>query len=289
MRKLALLPAAALFFALAPLAARLGPVPSALLLVALGLLLAVAASDALSALTLTGGALAAFSGGLLGALSPALGGAAALALCFAERGTRVRGKGARLLHLGLSLGAGALAGAASSAFAAAPLTLRAVAVTVAAVLAALPLLVEADDPLAHALDAAASEIQGPAQASLREGAALRRSLEGQALDGATRAQVDLTWSTLLRLAETRVQLERGRVAPAGAPPRREKPKATPAEAVMARVDARIADHVAALTRATLAVDAARAAEISLDDGALRRTDALGEDLEQVSKAIVEEM
>ena len=103
MRKLALLPAAALFFALAPTAARLGPVPSALLLVALGLLLAVAASDALSALTLTGGALGALSGGLLGALSPALGGAAALALCFAERGTRVRGKGARLLHLGLSL------------------------------------------------------------------------------------------------------------------------------------------------------------------------------------------
>lgn len=54
-------------------------------------------------------------------------------------------------------------------------------------------------------------------------------------------------------------------------------------------ESRIGDHVAALTRAYLAVDAARAAALSLDDGALRRTDAMGEDLEQVSRAIVEEM
>ena len=289
MRKLALFPAAALFFALSPLGARLGPVPSALLLVALGLLLAVAASGALSALTLTGGALSAFTFGLLTALSPALGGAVAVALCFAERSTRVRDRRARVLHLGIALGAGALAGSASAAYLYAPLSLRAVAVIVAAVLVALPLLIEADDPLAHALDAAATEIQGPAQVSLREGAELRRTVDAQRLDRAAAAQVDQTWETLLRLAETRVQLERGMLAPQAARAPKEKARATPAEAVLAKVDARIGDHVAALTRAYLAVDAARAAALSLDDGALRRTDAMGEDLEQVSRAIVEEM
>lgn len=288
MRTIALFPAAALFFALSPLGAKLGPVPSALLLVALGLLLA-AASSAPSALSLTGGALGAFAFGLLTPLSPALAGSALTALAFAERTSRVRRRSARALHLGLALGGGALAGAASAHFAASPLSLRAVAVLVSTVLVALPLLVDADDPLAHALDGAADEIQGPAQASLRAGAELRRSIDGQPLDRRTEAQVEGAWATLLRLAETRVKLERSKLTPSQRRAPSDKGKATPAEAVSALVDTRIADHVAALTRAYLAVDAARAAELSLDDGALRRTDAMGESLEQVSKAIVEEM
>lgn len=70
---------------------------------------------------------------------------------------------------------------------------------------------------------------------------------------------------------------------------RATPRLTPADAVIGKVNARIVEHVAALTRAALVVDAAEAAALSLDDAALRRTDAMGETLEQVSCAIVEEM
>ena len=47
-------------------------------------------------------------------------------------------------------------------------------------------------------------------------------------------------------------------------------------------------HVGVLSRAYLAVDTAAAAEVSLDDAALRSVETVGESLEQVSKAMVEE-
>jgi hypothetical protein len=53
------------------------------------------------------------------------------------------------------------------------------------------------------------------------------------------------------------------------------------------VDTRIAEHVAALARAYTAVDAARAAELGLDDAALRNAEDIGESLEEVSRAIVD--
>ena len=288
MRKLALLATAALFFALSPLSGKLGPVPGSLLLVLLALVLSLSASGAISSLAILGGALGAFAGGIVAPLSPALAGAAVVALCFAERSTRVRTRSARLLHLGIALAGGALAGWIATAFAGSPLALRAVAVTVAAVLVALPLLVEADDPLAHALDGAAAEIQGPAQVALREGAELRRTIDEELLDRKTARQVGQTWQSLLLLAETRVRLSRTTVA-RKAEGAKEKAPLSPAEAVVAKVDARIANHVAALTRAYLAVDTARAAAQSLDDSALRGTETMGESFEQVSKAIVEEV
>ena len=55
------------------------------------------------------------------------------------------------------------------------------------------------------------------------------------------------------------------------------------------VDERIRDHVAALARAYSAVDTAAAAELGLDDAALRSVDAAGESLEQVSRAIIEDV
>ncbi|MCW5835539.1 MAG: hypothetical protein KIS78_24270, partial [Labilithrix sp.] len=76
--------------------------------------------------------------------------------------------------------------------------------------AALPLLVEADDPVAHALDEAAALVSEPAKSSLERGAELRRNAEDVPLDRATAARVRTTWQSLLRLAEARVRLERSR-------------------------------------------------------------------------------
>src|SRR5262249_4725766 len=137
MRKLAFLAAAALAFGLFPLTARIGPISGSLLLVAASILFAVAASGALSALSIARGALGALAGGVLGPASPWLAGAALAGLCFAERSARVRSKKARLLHLALGLGGGAAAGAINASFAASQLAVHSIAVVVAAVLLAL--------------------------------------------------------------------------------------------------------------------------------------------------------
>jgi hypothetical protein len=285
MRKIAFLVTAALVFGFAPAQRALGPVAGSLALVGLAVLCAVAASGSAASLAVAGGALGALAAGVLGPTSPAAAGAALAGLCFAERTLRVRDPKARLLHAGGALVGGALAGSLATSFAASSLAVRGVALVVAAVLAALPLLVDADHPLAHARDGAASEVDGPARAALREGAELRRAVDDELLDRAAARQVERTWASLLRLAEARIRLERTAAARRGAEP------AGPshAAAVIGRIDERIEAHVKALARAYAAVDTARAAEASLDDAALRGVENVGESLEQVSKAIVEEV
>jgi hypothetical protein len=283
MRRIIFLAAAALSFGLAPLAARLDPVPGALLLVGLAVLLALAASGAPSALAIAGGALGAFAFGVLAPLSSAMAGAAMVGLCFAERTSRVRSKSARRLHLLGALGAGALASSLAGGFSAAAPALRAVAVIVAAVLVALPLLIDADDPIAHALEAASAELTGAVAASLASGAELRRTVDEDLLDRKMTAPVRQTWISLLKLSDARTRLARTRPTGAG-----EAALRSPALAVVERLDARIADHVAVLTRAYTAVSAAKAAAISLDDAALRGVEMAGESLEHVSQAMVDD-
>src|SRR5204862_3078768 len=125
----------------------------------------------------------------------------------------------------------------------------AVAVLVAAVLAALPLLVEADDPLAHALTEAAGLVNEPARQSLLDGAELRRNAHEVPLDRATFTRVKTTWQSLLRLAEARVRLERSRpqallrIAARSAPDvEGPPPPVSAANAVLTMVDQRIAEH-----------------------------------------------
>jgi hypothetical protein len=281
MRKLAFLVAAAVCFGFAPFTPRLGAVGGSIALVALAVVFSIAASGAAASLAVAGGALGAFASGMLAAVSPAVSGAALAALCFGERTLRVRGGNGRLLHLGAALGGGALAGSLTTSFALSPLPVRAVAVTVAAVLLALPLLVAADDPVAYALDGAAADLEGPAAASLHEAAELRRVVDEDLLDGGTARQVRATWAALLRLAEARARLSRSAA-------RRGAAQARPITKVVERVDTRIADHVTALSRAYTAAGAAKAAELSLDDAALRGVENAGESLEEVSRAIVDQ-
>jgi hypothetical protein len=214
-------------------------------------------------------------------------------LCFAERSTRVRSTRARRGHVAIALGGGALGCSLATSFAASSLAIRGVSLLVASVLVALPLLIEADDPIAHALDGAAEEVASPARAALQEGAELRRTIDEDLLDKKTAQKVRATWASLVRLSEIRARLERtgaSRRAPGKERESGEKlPSPSPADAIMGKVDARIAEHVAALTRAYSAADAARAAEMSLDDVALRGVETAGESLEAVSRAIVEDV
>jgi len=298
---------AAAAFGVGPLAGRLGPVVGSAALVLLGVALALTASGTTSALAAAAGALGAFASGVLVTVSPAVAGAALVALCYAERTVRVRAPAARAVHVGIALVTGALAGAVTDHYLAADLTVRIVVVVVAAVLVALPLLVEADDPLAHALGEIADEVDEPARSSLIEGAELCRTVDASMLDRPTALQARRTWRALLRLAQARSRLAHAhRVAlPVAAAPvpaaasaedeagseseDRPKPSANHGDAVLKRLDQKIADHVAALARMYTAADSAKAAEASLDDEAMRSVQTSGETLEEMSKAIVEEV
>jgi MFS family permease len=293
MRKLAFVVAAASLFAFEPIAGRFGPVVSALALVWMGVLLAIFASGYAQSLSVTGGALGAFGGGILASVSPAAAGAVLVAAAFAERTTRVRSRTARAVHVLVALVGGALGGMLSTAYATASIPVFAVAVVVAAVLAALPLLVEADDPVAHALDLASRSVAEPAKSALANGAELRRNAHEVPLDRPTQGRVKKTWQSLLRLAEARIRLERTRpavlvrIAEQTATDAGNAAPKTAAESVLGMLDQRIAEHVSVLARAYTAVDTAAAAAISLDDSALKNVEHVGESLEEVSRAMVE--
>jgi len=282
-RKALLLAAAGATFALEPFVARLGIVASAAAMVALGILLALAASGTLTALGAAGGALGAFAQGALAGVSAAAAGAVLVALCFGERTLRVRGAGPRLTHIAAALGAGAIAGALASAYDASPLAVRGVVVVVCAVLVALPMLVAADDPLAYGLELFSAQVGAPARGALAAGAELRRTVDDELLDRETRREMRATWRGLHQLAQARARLEwRHGGALRRAP---EDHRAT--RAVLTRLDQRIQEHVDVLTRAYTAVDAASAAELSLDDHALDATKIKGTTLEEVSSQLID--
>jgi hypothetical protein len=260
----------------ASLATRLDTVTGSLLLVALGVAMAWAASESVSAFGATTGALGAFGGTVLASGSAAVGAAIFVALAYAERTTRVAKAPAKLIHVATALIAGGLAGSVASSYASASLAVHGVAVVVSAVLIALPLLIEADDPTAHTLDALAREISGSSSNELHRGAELRRTADDAVLgDGA--ALVRRTWRSLVRMGEARARLERNRTRASG----------TAAVAVVEMLDQKIAAHVSTLTRAYTAVDTAHAAAVGLDDAALKGADTDAESLDEVSQAMVD--
>ena len=296
MKKIAFLVAAASLFAIAPIANRFGPVGSSIALVWLGVLVAICASGTANSMAVASGALGAFGSGVLATVSPAAAGAVMVAAAFSERTTRVRSKTARAVHVLVALVGGGLAGSLSSAFTASSIPVLAVAIVVAAVLAALPLLVDADDPVAHALEQAARDVPSPAKASFLSGADLRRQVEDVPLDKATADRVKKTWQSLLRLAEARVRLEKSRpkvflrvdAAPVSQPGQEKALAPTnAADAVLSMVDEKISEHVNVLAKAYTAMDTARAAAVGLDDTALKNVEVLGEALEEESRAMIE--
>jgi hypothetical protein len=251
-------------------------VVGSLALIAAAIAVAVAASNVPTAAGVASGAIGAFAAGLLGTVSPFVAGAVLVAALYAERTLRVRSVGARVAHVGVAAITGGIAGLVMAAYSAAALPVLGVAVVVCAVLVGLPLLVDADDPVAHALALAAGDVPEPSRTVLREGAELRRHGREVPLDADTEARVRSTWRSLLKLGEARLRLARAHVTAGSS-----------AEAVVKMVDDKIKDHVLALSRAYTAVDTARAAQVGLDDAALKSVETVGESLEDVSKAMAE--
>jgi hypothetical protein len=95
---------------------------------------------------------------------------------------------------------------------------------------------------------------------------------------------------LLRLAEARQRVQRARgvrAAPTRTRPGSGDQVASPSDAVLAMLDVRLSEHVTALARAYVAVDRARAAELGLDDVALRTVESAGDALDTVSRAMID--
>jgi hypothetical protein len=278
---LATVAAAAALFSLWPFLARAGTIPGALGSVVLAVGIAIAASGGPSALAVAQGAMGAFTAGVVSPGASILGGAVLVAAAYAERTMRVRGWVARGIHVGGALVAGAIAGGLTHAFAHAALPIHAVAVVVAAVLVALPHVLEADDLLSYELESISQDVDEPAKGALFAGADLRRNASDALLDRTTARTVRRTWRALSRLAEARSRVQRSRSARAA------PSKLGATDAVLTMLDTRIAEHVTALARAYAAVDTVRAAELGLDDAALRTAESAGEALEHVSRAIVD--
>src|SRR5262249_21138972 len=152
---------------------------------------------------------------------------------------------------------------------------RLVAAIVGAVVASSPLFIDADDPLAHALDGLASELPDGAARTLKGAAELRRQVDESLLDRKTARHVRETWRSLLRLAEARCRLARG-------------PGDRAETAVTRRLDQRLEEHTDALRRAYLAADDATAAEVTAHDVALRRVEHLTDSYEQTAKVLLDE-
>jgi hypothetical protein len=274
---LLLLASAGGLFAALPYAARGGQWTGTVVPMALAIAFAVAAAGRPGGLAVMAGAVAAFAGSLAWSMMPALGGSVVVGLAYAERGLRVRPVRARLAHLGLALVAGGAAGALSASYAASPLLPRGVAAVMCAVLAALPFLVEADDPRVLFLEAAARRIGPPVASTLLDGVELLRC-DLTPLDRETRANVEKSWRSLERIVEARLAILRGSARTG---------RGETAALVTAMVDRQITEHVASLTRAYAAAATMGAAEAGIDDRALRDVDARGEALDEQTRAIVE--
>jgi hypothetical protein len=253
-----------------------GPVVEALLPMALAIAFAIAASGRVNATAISAGALGAFAGSVAWTVLPALGGALIVALAYAERTFRVRTLRAKGLHVGLGLVAGAAAGALSASYAASPAAYRIVATVMCAVLAALPLCLDADDPRVLLLESAAAKLGPPVSFTLLDGVELLRCGDIELLDRETAANVKKSWRSLDKLIEARLRMHDGTAR-----------RGETAAMVTAMVDRQITEHIASLTRAYAAVTTIGAAATGLDDSALRDVHARGEALDEQSRAMVE--
>jgi hypothetical protein len=273
---------AAAVLGLGPLLYRLSPLAGSLGAVALAIALACAVSGGATSLAVGTGALGSLAGALLGGVTAPSGGAVLLGAIYVDRLLRVRGRAAGAAHLVLSLVAGAGAAQIVHTYIGAPLPVRLVALSMAVVVALLPLLVPADDALAHTLESLARDLPPDLTRLLREAADLRRQVHDVVLPPAAQANAVRSWRTLRELAQARTRLEAARKVGTGrlgtlraltSPPSSLSPIAAGGtgdiqgaheDAMTNLVERRIEEHVAALARAYSSVDSAYAVALGLD-------------------------
>ena len=257
-----------------------GHLIGSLLFLGFGVATAIAASGYRGSLPVAGGALAALfagalGGGALGVAHASLAAAIFFALVYAERTLRIRSHTGKAVHLALALGGGALAGTIAESYTSAAFAVHAIASLVAVAVVGLPLLVDADDHVAHNLATLAEGVQEPARAGLLKAANLRRAATDVPLDAGTKKDVERTFRSLERLGEARAKLQDSAKT------------SDTAKGVLAMLDTKIEQHVSALEKHLTATMAVRAAEAAKDDGAAANVEAKGSGLEEATKLLAE--
>lgn len=257
-----------------------GHLIGSLLFLGFGVGMGITASGYRGSLPIAGGALAALfagalGGGALGVAHASLAAAIFFALVYAERTLRIRSNTGKAIHLALALGGGALAGTIAESYSAAAVAVHAIASLVAVAVVGLPLLVDADDHVAHNLATLGFGLDEPAKAGLVKAANLRRAAADVPLDGSTKTDVERTFRSLERLGEARLKLQESA-----------KTSET-AKNVLGMLDTKIDQHVSALEKALTATMAVRAVEAAKDDGAAANVEAKGSGLEEATKLLAE--
>ena len=257
-----------------------GHLIGSLLFLGFGVGIGITASGYRGSLPIAGGALAALfagalGGGALGVAHASLAAAVFFALVYAERTLRIRSNTGKAVHLALALGGGALAGMIAESYTAAAFAVHAIASLVAVAVVGLPLLVDADDHVAHNLATLGFGLDEPAKAGLVKAANLRRAAADVPLDGNTKTDVERTFRSLERLGEARLKLQESART------------SETAKGVLGMLDTKIVQHVSALEKALTATMAVRAAEAAKDDGAAANVEAKGSGLEEATKLLAE--
>lgn len=255
---------------------RLAAIPSAGLLVASAVLLACAASGAFNWATVSMGAIGAFAGAALRTTSFAASGAVILVCVFAERTLRVRGGVGRAVHVGMALLGGGAAMFLAGSFGARDASLFGVAIAVGTALSALPLLIDADDPVAAELDRISKIVPESVARELRSAAQMRRHGKDVTMDADVAKNVDGTFDTLLRLAEARVRVQRA-----------SEVDGESGKKVAALVDGKIVLCAAAIRKAFAASDTVQAYATARDDQELHALSAKSESIEEASRTLLE--
>lgn len=250
----------------------------------LSVAIATAASGYRGSLPVAGGALAALACGLvnvqtsvssLGLHHSALACAVFFALVFGERTLRIRSNVGKGLHIGLALVGGLLGGFVVQMYLHESPLVFAIASSVAVAAAGLPLLVDADDPVAHHLTQLAAGAGEPAKAGLLRAAELRRAAREISFDTNTDKDVGTIFRALGRLGEARTKLQGSATSN------------QTAKGVLGMLDAKIAQSVAALEKTLTATLAVSAAEAAKDDGALANVEARGAGIEEATQLLAE--
>lgn len=182
------------------------------------------------------GALGALAWASLRPLAPIPAGAVLVVALYAARAVRARDAASVVTQLALAAAAGAAATWVVLRYGDAEPMVRAVALTMAALLASAPFALTVPHPRVHALLSLAARTRGPARLRLLRAAALARRAHDDAFPIATseRRRLERAFRTVRRLAEARAE--------AGA-------------LDLAAMDRAIGAHVSALTRLTRALRA----------------------------------
>ncbi len=252
----------------APFISTAHPLVAAAFGVAAGVLLAVVLSGGLSPAAVGFGALGAALYTAFAPMSVALAGALLVSFAYGERLVRARNVVTQVLIGTLAFLCGGIAAWVAWAYVGADWLIRGAAVTVAALLAAAPLLITIDDRVTHRLRMLADRASGARRYGLLRAVVLRRRHvdADYRLSRGTRRRLERAYRALLATATSRIDGSTGQHAV---------------------LDRRIDAYLSALTRASRAAGRAHALSTGIDDAVLAELRLEGEDLEAKAQALAE--